>query len=124
MPNVTDSNMNKLINLENLVILPNTAISSFSTKDGMLSSLALDNYSTLSCSAIFVKTEAKPETAFVSNKLIGVDADGYLLTSKCSESALVPKCFATGNCARNSTKKMNLAMIETILNDFGGYIND
>lgn len=120
IPNISDVNMNKLINLENLVVLPNTTISNFLIKDGALSSLELDNYSTLSCSAIFVKTEAKPETTFVSNKLISIDTEGYLITSNCLESVIVPKCFATGSCVRKNTKKMSLALIEKILNDFGG----
>jgi thioredoxin reductase len=119
-PDISDSNMNKLTNIENLVVLPNTSISKFTVKDNMLSSLELDNYSTLTCSAIFIKTESIPETTFIPNKIIEKDAEGYLVTSENLESVLVPKIFAVGNCVRKSTKKMNLAMIETILNDFGG----
>ena len=124
IPNITDANMSKLINVENLVILPNTNISKVMLKEGTLNSLELDNYSTLTCSAIFIKTAATPETAFISNKIIGKDSDGYLLTSKNLESSLVPKCFAIGNCVKKCTKNMNLAMIETILNDFGGVLDD
>ena len=80
----------------------------------------MDNYSTLTCSAIFVKTKASPETGFIPNNLISRDIDGYLVTSKQLESTLVPKCFATGNCVRKSTKKMNLDMVDAILADFGG----
>lgn len=123
-PNISDANLKKLINIENLVILPNTNISKFVAKEGNLSLIDLDNYSTLNCSAIFVKTDAVPETAFIPNSLIGKDSEGYLITLEHLESALVPKCFATGNCTRKNTKKMNLEMIETILKDFGGCIND
>lgn len=121
---ISNSNMNKLMNIENLVVLPNTSISKFVVKDGSLSSLELDNYSTLTCSAIFVKTEATPEVSFISDKLISRDTEGYLVTSKHLESTLVPKCYATGNCVRKNTKKMNLAMIDAILNDFGGGLHD
>ena len=118
--NITDANMNKLINTENLVILPNTSLKSFTTTDEVLNSVELDNYSTLTCSAVFAKTSSCPETAFIPNNIIGKDSESYLITSKILESVLVPKCFATGNCVRKNTKKMNLAMIEAILNDFGG----
>ena len=69
-PGITDKNIQKLINIENLVILPNATINKFTTIDDKLSSVELSNYSTLTCSAIFVKTKATPETSFVSDKLI------------------------------------------------------
>lgn len=120
LPNISDTNQNKLVNIENLVVLPNTSISKFTTKDGILTAVELDNYSVLTCSAIFVKTDALPETDFISSKLMIKDAEGYLVTSKNLESTIIPKCFALGNCTRESTKQMISDMLETILNDFGG----
>jgi thioredoxin reductase len=119
-PNITDKNIQKLINIENLVILPNTAITKFFVTDGILSSVDLNNYSTLTCSAIFAKTECAPETSFIADNLISKDNAGYLKTTNISQSLLVPKCFAIGNCANKNTKKMRDLMIENILNDFGG----
>lgn len=119
-PNITDKNIQKLINIENLVVLPNTAIVKFTIADNILSSVELNNYSTLTCSAIFVKTKTTPETSFISNKLVSKDEAGYIKTTNISQSLMVPKCFAIGNCTSKSTKKMRDLMIESILNDFGG----
>ncbi len=102
----------------NVVILPNTSIIDFTTTKGMLKTVELDNYSSITCTAIFLKTLAKSDTSFVSRKLIKSDENGYLETDKNSESTLVPKCFAIGNCAQKSTKKMIDAATQGILNDF------
>lgn len=117
---ITDKNMQKLINIENLVVLPNASITKIIAPNNTLSSLELSNYSTLTCSAIFVKTNFASDTSFITDKLISKDANGFLITSNVAQSLLIPKCFALGNCASKSTQKMKAAMIETILNDFGG----
>lgn len=117
---ITDKNMQKLINIENLVVLPNASITKIIAPDNNLSSVELSNYSTLTCSAIFVKTKFVPDTSFISNKLISKDTNGFLITSNAAQSLLVPKCFAIGNCAVKSTQKMKAAAVETILKDFGG----
>ena len=106
----------------NIVVLPNTHIKKVSTYDETLVNVELDNYSTVLCAAIFVKTEASPDTACIPARagLIKTDEAGYLETSDKLESTLVPKCFAIGNCTQKCTKKMINSLIETILTDFGG----
>ena len=116
---ITTANKKRLAETKNIVVLPNTSVIKFQTSDGMLQKVELDNYSTITCSAIFVKTAARPETTFVSN-IIGKDTAGFLITTNQAQSLLVPKCFAIGNCASKCTQKMKTAMIETILNDFNG----
>lgn len=116
--------MEKLANTENLVILPNTNIAKFKAKENTLNTVELDNYSTLTCSAIFIKTKSVPEVFFIPNNIINRDENGYLITSKSLESILVPKCYAVGNCVRKNTEKMTSAMVEAILKDFGGKYND
>ena len=115
---ITEACRKKLLNTENIVVLPNASIVKANTVEGVLKTVELDNYSTLTCSAIFVKTETTPETTFISDKLINKSLDGYLITTEDLESTLVPKCFAIGNCAQKSTKKMLGSMIEKILEDF------
>lgn len=117
---ISDKNIQKLINIENLVILPNASITKFTTTDNILSSVELSNYSTLTCSAIFAKTKATPETVFIPDNIIGKDSNGYLKTTNISQSLLVPKCFAIGNCTEKSTQKMKQEMIVSILKDFNG----
>lgn len=108
----------KLTKAENIAVLPNTSISKAISKDGVLQKVELDNYSTVNCSAIYVKTEAKPATEFLPKKLIQRDALGYLVVSDKCESTLVPKCYAAGNCLPKYTKAMEQALTEAIINDF------
>ncbi len=117
---ITPANFKKLSEAKNIAVLPNTSITKIMTSDGKLAKVDLSNYSTATCSAIYAKTEACPETDFISDKIISKDEFGYLKTTNISQSLLVPKCFALGNCAGKSTKKMQEAMIEAILNDFNG----
>jgi thioredoxin reductase len=106
----------------NIVVLPNTHINKVSAYDENLVTIELDNYSTVTCAAIYVKTEASPDTSCISARagLIKADENGYLETTNNLESTLVPKCFAAGSCTQKCTKKMINSLIETILADFGG----
>jgi thioredoxin reductase len=115
--NITPANAEKLSSTENIVVLPNTTITKFTSKDGALQTVELSNYSTVTCSAIYVKTAARPEVDFVSDKLVSKE-NGYLKTTNIGQSSLVPKCFAVGNCAAKSTKKMKQLIIDVVLNDF------
>lgn len=103
---------------ENILVLSNASLKKATFADGILASVSLDNYSNITCNAIFAQTPSKPATAFVSDKLITKDEFGYLKTSSISQSLLVPKCFAIGNCVNKSTKKMQQALVEAVLSDF------
>lgn len=116
--NITPANVKKLATTENLVVLPNTSLLKAIVKEGVLHKVELDNYATLNCSAIYVKTAATPAVTFVSDRLIQRDGAGYLITNEKAESMLVPKCFAIGNCAKKYTKAMEQLLVETILNTF------
>jgi thioredoxin reductase len=118
LKNVTAANVKKLAEVENLVVLPNTSIINVVTENDILQKVELDNYSTINCSAIYVKTDSTPDINFVSDKLIQKDELGYLVVNKNAESMLVPKCFAIGTCTVKSTKKMGQLLVDTILSDF------
>jgi thioredoxin reductase len=107
----------------NIVVLPNTHINKVSNYDETLLKVDLDNYSTVLCAAIFVKTKVSPDTSCVPPRagLIKANETGYLEVDNKLESTLVPKCFAIGNCcAQKCTKKMVNSLVEAILTDFGG----
>lgn len=108
-----------------LVVLPNTHIIKVNISENTLKSVELDNYSTITCSAIYVKTRVSPDTSCVTARagLIKTNEDGYLETDNKLESTLVPKCYAIGSCAQKCTKKMMSELVEAILNDFGGTTN-
>lgn len=118
LDNITPANVKKLAETENIVVLPNTSILKVIAPEGVLQTVELDNYSTVTCAAIYVKTAATPEVDFVSTKLIQKDETNHLIVAGNAESLIVPKCFAIGSCAKKSTKQMNQLMVETILNDF------
>jgi thioredoxin reductase len=118
---ITPANTKKLNAAKNIVVLPNTSLQNFQVSDnGELKAIELDNYSTITCSAIYVKTESEPEVSFVSNKLIVKDENNKLITTNYAESTIVPKCFAIGNCATKYNKNMNSLMVTKILSDFNG----
>lgn len=106
----------------NIVVLPNTHIKKVSAYNEALMNVELDNYSTVLCAAIYVKTDVSPDTSCVPARagLIKANEAGYLETNDKLESTLVPKCFAIGSCTQKCTKKTINALIETILADFGG----
>lgn len=106
----------------NIVVLPNTHINKVSNYDENLITVELDNYSTVTCAAIYVKTEASPDTSCVPTRagLIKANEAGYLETTDKLESTLVPKCFAAGSCTQKCTNKMMNSLVESILTDFGG----
>lgn len=111
--------LKKLNEADNLLVIQNVSPTKAIFEENALVSLVLDNYSKITCNAIFAITAATPETEFISEKIISKE-NGYLKTTDSSQSILVPKCFAVGNCACKSTKKMQLAMIDSVLNDFNG----
>lgn len=115
---LTQSNAKKLSETKNLVILPNTSVQKVTISENTLRSVDLTNYSTVTCSAIYVKTEATPEVSFVPTCLIQKDPTKHLKVANNAESLIVPKCFAIGNCACKSTKRMQQLMVDTILTDF------
>ena len=117
---ITASTRKKLEDIENLLVLTNTSIAKANFVEESLVSVKLDNYAEVTCNAIFAITASTPEVMFISEKLISRNSDGYLVTSNVAQSLMVPKCFAVGNCTCKSTKKMQTAMIEAILNDFIG----
>ena len=118
LEDITPAITKKLADTKNIAVLPNTSLLKVIVKDGALHTIELDNYSTITCSAIYVKTPSVPDVAFVSNKLIASDVDGYLLVDAKAESTRVPKCYAIGNCVKKCTRKMVQLMTESVLNDF------
>ena len=100
----------------------NTHIKKVLAYDETLMNVELDNYSTVLCAAIYVKTDVSPDTSCVPVRacLIKANEAGYLETNDRLESTLVPKCFAVGSCTQMCNKKMINSLIESILVDFGG----
>ena len=116
---VSKATLKKLAEASNLLTIQNASPTKATFEENTLTSIALDNYSKITCNAVFAITAYTPETEFISEKFISKE-NGYLQTDGNAQSFLVPKCFAIGNCACKSTKKIQAAMVEAVLNDFNG----
>ena len=116
--NIPTAVTKKLANAENLVMLPNTSIKKIVLdKNGVLQKIEFDNYSEISCSAIFIKTASKPAIDFIPKKLLSRE-EGYPMVKDNCESELAPKFFVAGNCLKKYTKAMEQKLVDSILKDF------
>lgn len=114
---VSAATAKKLTKTDNLAILPNTSIKKVIIDKDMLQKVELDNYSEISCSAIFAKTASKPAIDFIPKKIVPRE-NSYPVVAENCESSLVPKCFIVGSCLNKYTKNMEQKLIDTILSDF------
>ena len=114
---VSATTAKKLAKVENLAILPNTSIQKTIFDNGELQKVELDNYSEITCSAIFAKTPSKPAIDFIPRKILPRE-EGYPIVKDNCESELVSGCFAAGNCLKKYTKTMEQKLIDSILKDF------
>jgi thioredoxin reductase len=113
------ANIKKLEETANIAILPNTTLAKVTVKDNAVISVDLDSYSTITCSAVYAKTNAVPDVCFIPDNIISKN-NGYLETKNNAESTKVPRCYAIGECAAKSTNKMTQFMVEDILKYFNG----
>jgi thioredoxin reductase len=115
---VNAATVKKLARAENIAVLPNTSIVDVVTdRQGNLLKVVLDNYSEITCAAIYAKTDSKPALDFVPKKIVD-KADGLPVVNESCESTLVPCCFVVGTCLPKYTKAMEQKMIDKILKDF------
>lgn len=115
---ITPTLLRKINQADNIAVLPNTELLKVTRIDDLLYSAELSNYATITCHGIFIKTEYRPETSFISDKIIKKDELGYCLTNAQGESTLVPKCFAIGHCAKKPSIAKERQVIEQLLKDF------
>jgi thioredoxin reductase len=109
--------MNKLAKTENIAILPNTSVQKVISNEGSLQKVELDNYSEVSCNAIYTNTPGKPAIEFLPKKILQKE-EGYPVATENCESTLVPGCFVVGSSLKKYTKAMEQKVIDTILNAF------
>ena len=114
---ISNTTAKKLAKVENIVVMPNTSIQKVTVDNGVLQKVTFDNYSEVSCSAIYVKTASKPAIEFIPRKILAREEEYPVVNDSC-ESTLVPGCFAAGNCLSKYTKAMEQKLIDAILKDF------
>ena len=115
--NISSATAKKLSKVENLAILPNTSIKKIISNNGELQKVELDNYSEITCSAIYAKTDSKPAIDFVPRNILPREYGYPVIKDNCA-SVLVPCCFVAGDCINKYTKTMEQRLIESILKDF------
>lgn len=113
----TPATAKKLAKAENLAVIPNTSIKKVAIDRANIQKIELDNYSEISCAAIYARTKSTPAINFIPKKILS-RVDGYPDVAENCESRLVPKCFAAGNCLKKYNKTMEQKLIDTILKDF------
>jgi thioredoxin reductase len=113
----TAATAKKLAKVENIAVLPNASINKATAKNGALQKVELDNYSEITCSAIYVKTASTPAIEFIPRKIVA-RVDGYPDVNDRCESVLVPNCYIAGSCLKKYTKPMEQRIVEAIIKDF------
>mgnify|MGYP003293980916 CR=1 FL=1 len=95
----------KLENVANIVHLPNcNVLGCKNDKDGKLVEVQLDTYSSIRCSALIMSLGRMPDNSGLSNRMISVDSEGYIVTKEFNTTTIVPKIYAIGTCTRGGTK--------------------
>lgn len=97
--------LKKLENTANIVHLPNCNITGCKNdKDGNLTEVQLDTYSSIKCSALVMSLGRTPDSSGLSKRMIETDENGYIITRGFNTTTIVPKIYAIGTCTRSSTK--------------------
>lgn len=97
----------KLENVANIVHLPNcNIISCKNDKDGNLSEVQLDTYSSVRCAALVMSLGRVPDNCGLSKCMIETDTDGYIITKKFNVTTIVPSIYAIGSCTKNGTTRL------------------
>jgi thioredoxin reductase len=102
----------KLENTANVLHLPNCNILSCKAdKEGNLTEVQLDTYSSIKCSALVMSLGRTPDNCGLSKRMVEVDEDGFIKTKAYNETTRVPNIYAIGDCTRhNSAHSTTLAL--------------
>ena len=108
--------LKKLENTANIVHLPNcNVISCKNDKDGNLTEVQLDTYSTIRCSALVMSLGRVPDNSGLSKRMIDTDSEGYIVTKEFNQTTIIPNIYAIGTCTKNSTKPRLTAMLNHLI---------
>lgn len=106
----------KIENIANIVHLPNcTIVACKNDKNGRLSEVMLDTYSSIRCSTLVMSLGRLPENSGLDRRMLKTDSDGYIITKESCETTEVPNLFAVGSCIRSSSIARPSLVANTIL---------
>lgn len=108
--------LKNLENVANIVHLPNcNIIGCRNDKDGNLAEVQLDTYSSIRCSTLVMSLGRIPDKSGISNRMIVVDSDGYIVTKEFNVTTIVPKIYAIGTCTRGKTTSRLMPIINHLI---------
>lgn len=108
--------LKKIENTANIVHLPNcNVISCKNDKEGNLTEVQLDTYSSIRCTALIMSLGRTPDNSGLSKRMIEVDSEGYIKTKEFNATTVVPKIYAIGTCARSTAKNRLLPVINNLI---------
>jgi thioredoxin reductase len=106
----------KLENTANIVHLPNcNVIGCKNDKDGNLTEVQLDTYSSIRCSTLIMSLGRAPDNSGLSKRMIETDTDGHIITKEFNVTTVIPSIYAIGACTKNSSKTRVLSVINRII---------
>lgn len=106
----------KLENTANIVHLPNcNVISCKNDKDGNLTEVQLDTYSTIRCSVLVMSLGRVPDNSGLSKRMIETDSEGYIITKEFNQTTVLPSIYAIGTCTRSGAKNRLTAMLNHLI---------
>lgn len=107
----------KIENTANIVHLPNcNIIACKNDKDGNLSEVLLDTYSSIKCTTLVMALGRKPDVSGFDKRMLKLDSEGYIVTKEFSETTEIPNIFAVGACAKTTESQRLSTVATTILN--------
>jgi thioredoxin reductase len=108
--------LKKLENTANIVHLPNcNIISCKNDKEGNLTEVQLDTYSTIRCTTLVMSLGRTPDNSGLSKRMIEIDSDGYIVTKEFNQTTVVPNIYAIGTCAQNGAKNRLIPTINHLI---------
>jgi thioredoxin reductase len=108
--------LKKLENTANIVHLPNcNIISCKNDKEGNLTEVQLDTYSTIRCTTLVMSLGRTPDNSGLSKRMLEIDSDGYIITKEFNQTTVVPNIYAIGTCAQNGAKNRLIPTINHLI---------
>lgn len=108
--------LKKLENTANIVHLPNcNVIGCKNDKNGNLTEVQLDTYSSIRCTALVMSLGRIPDNSGLSKRMIETDVNGYVVTKGFNVTTIVPTIYAIGTCTKNGTKTRLVPIVNHLI---------
>lgn len=108
--------IHKLATIANVVHLPGcNIISCKHSKEGTLTEVTLDTYSTINCAALVFSLGRVPDIPPIQKQMLELTEKGSLKVKVFNELTTVPNIFAIGECSSHNTKNSIIIVGKNII---------